>query len=122
MDGERLSGYTSVNDEDIIQGVSVCFYETGWTFPRKVVAVGNLDKVWLVDPVNFSLDSFNKAFQSYFGAEWMDILDSTDISFSYNAANNAYFSICDLHTIEDLTLDQLLKGEGVGQLRNIIVS
>jgi hypothetical protein len=62
------------------------------------------------------------AFRSYFGAEWTEVLDAADKSFSYNTANNAYFAVRDLRPEENLTLEQLLENKGIGQPANIIVS
>jgi hypothetical protein len=50
------------------------------------------------------------------------VLDAADKSFSYNAANNAYFAVRDLRPEENLTLEQLLENKGIGQPANIIVS
>ena len=62
------------------------------------------------------------AFQSYFGAEWVKVLDTAEKLFAYNDANNAYFTVGNLRPIENLTLDQLLQDEGDVQPPNIIVS
>jgi hypothetical protein len=62
------------------------------------------------------------AFRGYFGAEWAEVLDVADKSFTYNAANNAYFAVRDLRPLENLTLEQLLEEKGIGQPPNIIVS
>jgi len=62
------------------------------------------------------------AFRSYFGEEWTEVLDAADKSFSYNAANNAYFAVRDLRPEENLTLEQLLENKGIDQPANIIVS
>ena len=62
------------------------------------------------------------AFQSYFGAQWTEVLDVAEKSFTYNAANDAYFAVSDLRPIVNLTLDQLLEKKGGVQPPNIIVS
>ena len=62
------------------------------------------------------------AFRSYFGAELAEVLDAAKKSFSYHAANNAYFAVRDLRPVENLTLEQLLEEKGIGQPPNIIVS
>jgi hypothetical protein len=87
-----------------------------------VVAVGNLDKVWLAVPEDVEEKEVQDAFRSYFGAKWNEILDVAEKSFTYNAANNAYFAVRDLRPLEDLTLGQLLEKEGIGQPPNIIAS
>ncbi len=87
-----------------------------------MVAVGNLDKVWLAVPEDVTADELRDAFRGYFSAEWAEVLDAVEKSFIYSAANNAYFAVRDLRHLEDLTLDQLLEKKGIGQPPNIIVS
>jgi len=87
-----------------------------------MVAVGNLDKVWLAVPEDVAAEELQDAFRSYFGAEWAEVLDAAEKSFTYNAANNAYFAVRDLRPVENLTLEQLLEKKGIGQPPNIIVS
>jgi hypothetical protein len=84
--------------------------------------VGNLDKVWLAVPEDVAAEELQAAFRSYFGAKWAEVLDVADKSFAYNSANNAYFAVRDLRPVENLTLEQLLEEEGVGQPPNIVVS
>jgi hypothetical protein len=84
-----------------------------------VVAVGNLDKVWFEVPEYVAEESLYSAFHSYFGAEWAEVLDAADNSFAYNVANNAYFAVRDLRSIENITLDQLIDN---GSVPNIIIS
>lgn len=86
-----------------------------------MVAVGNLDKVWLAVPDEVTAEELRAAFQRYFGAEWAEVLDAAEKSFTYNAANNAYFAVRHLHRLEDLSLDQLLGKKGIGRPPNIIV-
>jgi hypothetical protein len=100
----------------------VYFYETGWFVPRRVVAVGSLDKVWLAVPEDVAREELQDAFRSYFGAEWAEVLDVAEKSFAYNIFNNAYFAVRDLRPLENLTLDQLLEKKGIGHPPNIIVS
>ncbi len=87
-----------------------------------MVAVGNLDKVWLEVPEELSEEAFQQAFRAYFSAEWTEILDTADKSFSYNASNNAYFSIRTIRPVEDLTLNELVEKAGADKPANIIVS
>lgn len=87
-----------------------------------MVAVGNLDKVWLAVPGYVSPEELQESFRSYFGAQWAEVLDSVDKSFDYNSFNNAYFAVCNVRPVENLTLDQLLEKKGIGQPPNIIVS
>ena len=87
-----------------------------------MVAVGNLDKVWLAVPGDVVEEELQDAFRLYFGAEWNKVLAVADKSFSYNAANNAYFAVRDLHPVENLTLEKLLENKGIGQSPNIIAS
>jgi len=87
-----------------------------------VVAVGNLDKVWLAVPEDVPAEELQHAFRSYFGAEWAGVLDAAEKSFPYNVANNAYFAVRNLRPVENLTLQQLLEQEGVDQPPNIIIS
>lgn len=87
-----------------------------------MVAVGSLDKIWLSVPENVEPEELQDAFRSFFHAEWDEILDVVEKSFTYNAFNNAYFSVCDLRPVENLTLDQLLEKRGIDPPPNIIVS
>jgi hypothetical protein len=87
-----------------------------------VVAVGNLDKVWLDVPEDVAESELQDAFRNYFGAEWAEALDVADKSFSYNAANNAYFAVRDLRPMENLTMEQFLAQKGIAKPPNIIVS
>ena len=87
-----------------------------------MVAVGNLDKVWLEIPEDISEKAFQQAFRSMFEAEWTEVLDTADRSFPYNASNDAFFNVRDLHPVEALTLDQLLEKEAANKPANIIVS
>ena len=87
-----------------------------------MVAVGNLDKVWLAVPDDVAAEELQDAFRKYFGAEWDVVLSVSEKSFTYNAANNAYFVVRDLRPIENLTLEQLLEKKGIGRPPNIIVS
>jgi hypothetical protein len=87
-----------------------------------VVAVGNLDRVWLAVTEEFAQEELQDAFRQYFGAEWDEVLAVADKSFPYNAANNAYFAVRDLRPVENLTLEQLLEEKGMGQSPNIIAS
>ena len=87
-----------------------------------MVAIGNLNKVWLKVPEDVSAEELQAAFRSYFGEDWAEVLDVADNSFTYNAANNAYFAVRDLRPVENLTLEQLLEKKGICQPPNIIVS
>ena len=87
-----------------------------------MVAVGNLDKVWLAVPEDVSPEQLQDAFRSCFGAEWDEVLDVAEKSFAYNAFNDGYFAVRDLRPVENLTLEQLLEKKGIGQPPNIIVS
>jgi hypothetical protein len=84
--------------------------------------VGNLFKIWLSVPEDASMEELHDAFQNHFGAKWDEVLDAADTSFAYNSANNAYFAVSDLRPVDDLTLDQLLKKNGIDKPPNIIVS
>ena len=87
-----------------------------------MVAVGNLDKVWIAVPEDVAAEELQDAFRSYFGAQWAEVLDVAEKSLDYNAFNNAYFAVRDLRPIVNLTLEQLLEKTGIGQPPNIIVS
>ena len=84
--------------------------------------MGNLFKIWLSVPDDVSMEELQKAFQTHFGVEWEEVLDAADTSFAYNSANNAYFAVSDLCSVDGLTLDQLLGKNGTGTPPNIIVS
>jgi len=87
-----------------------------------VVAVGNLDKVWLAVPEDVAAEELQDAFRSYFCAEWAEVLAAAEKSFTYNAANSAYFAVRDLRPVENLTLEQLLEKKGISRPLNIIAS
>lgn len=87
-----------------------------------MVAVGNLDKVWLEVPEYVAAEELQDAFQSYFGVEWAEVLSASEKSFTYHATNNAYFTVRGLHPVENLTLGQLLETKGINRPPNIIVS
>jgi hypothetical protein len=90
--------------------------------PRRLVAVGNLDNLWLTVPEDVAAEDLKDSFQSRFGADWAEVFDAADKSFAYNAANSAYFAVRDLRLVEKLTLEQLLEKRGGGRPVNIIVS
>ena len=87
-----------------------------------MVAVGNLDKVWLAVPEDVVEEELQDAFRLHFGSEWDEVLAVSDKSFSYNAANDAYFAVRDLRPLENMNLDHLLGKKGSGTPQNIIVS
>ncbi|MBW1788353.1 MAG: hypothetical protein JRK53_17305 [Deltaproteobacteria bacterium] len=87
-----------------------------------MVAVGSLDRVWLAGPEGVSEQELQDAFRTCFGAEWTEVLDAADISFAYNAANDAYLSVRDLRPVANRILDELLEKNGSVQPPNIIVS
>jgi len=122
MEGEVFAGLTTCVVGSTASALPVYFYETGWIIPRGVVAVGNLDKVWLAVPEDVAAEELQDAFQSYFGAEWAEVLAVAEKSFTYNAANNAYFAVRDLRPVENLILEQLLEKKGIGRPPNTIVS
>lgn len=122
MDGRVFGGLTDRDTGSTASSLPVYFYETGWISPRRLVAVGNLDKVWLTVPEDVAAEELQDAFRSYFSAEWAEVLNVAETSFTYNAFNNAYFAVRDLRPVEKLTLDQLLEKKGIGRPPNIIVS
>jgi hypothetical protein len=87
-----------------------------------LVAVGSLHKVWIAVPEGVAGEELQDAFQSYFDAQWAEVLDVAEKSLTYNAFNNAYFAVRNLRPLENLTLEQLLEKTGIGQPPNIIVS
>ena len=73
-------------------------------------------------PEDVAAEELQDAFRSYFDAQWAEVLDVAEKSFTYHAFNNAYFAVRDLRPVENLTLESLLKKTGIGQPPNIIVS
>ena len=122
MDRNVLAGLTACVVGSTAFALPVYFYETGWIIPRQLVAVGNLDKVWIEVPENVGAEELQDAFRRYFNAQWAEVLDVAEKSFAYNAFNNAYFAVRNLRSVESLTLEQLLEKTGISQLANIIVS
>jgi hypothetical protein len=78
--------------------------------------------VWLAVLEDVAEKEVQDAFRSYFGAEWAEVLDVVEKSFTYSASNDAYFAVRDLRPVENLTLAQLLEKKGISQPPNIIVS
>jgi len=122
MDGKVLAGLTACVVGSTSSALPVYFYETGWIIPRRLVAVGNLDKVWIAVPKDVAAEELQDSFRNYFDAQWATVLDVAEKSFTYNAFNNAYFAVRNLHPLENLTLEQLLEKTGIGSPPNIIVS
>jgi hypothetical protein len=122
MEGKALAGLTACVEGNRSPAVPVYFYETGWIIPRRLVAVGNLDKVWLAVLEDVAEKEAQDAFRSYFGAEWAEVLDVAEKSFTYNVFNKAYFAVRDLRPVENLTLAQLLEKKGISWPPDIIVS
>ena len=89
--------------------------------PRRVVAVGKLKKIWSEIPQDASEEEYKKAFKDYFGAEWEEALNAVDMSFQYNAYNTVYFSVDDIESIENITLDQILEENGLYRPSNVVV-
>jgi hypothetical protein len=87
-----------------------------------MVAVGSLDKVWITVPEDVTEEQLQDAFRSHFNAQWAEVLDTSNKSYTYNAFNNAYFSVHNLSPIENLTVEQILKEKGIVRAPNIIVS
>lgn len=90
--------------------------------PRRVVAVGSLERVWSPRPEEIAEEQLEEAFGRRFGVAWADVLDAADKSFAYNVANDAYFSVRDLRPLEGLTLEELLEKNGGASTTNVIVS
>ena len=87
-----------------------------------MVAVGNLDKIWLEIPEDVLQEDFAKSFKEYFGAEWEEVLDAVDMSFAYNSYNTAYFSVDSIKPIDNYNLVQLLVEMGLHRPPNVVVS
>ena len=119
MDKKPLAHFSK--SPDSAADSPVFFYETGWIVPRRVVAVGSLQKIWLEIPQDVSEEKYKKSFEACFGAEWDKILDAIDSSFEYNAYNTIYFSVGDIKLIENLNIDQLLEEKGLLQPPNVVV-
>ena len=122
MDRNVIAGLTAPIEGSMTPASRVYFYETGWIIPRRLVAVGNLDKVWITVPEDVADEELRDAFLSHFNAEWTEVLDVTEKSFAYNAFNNAYFAVRNVHPVENLTLEQLPEKTGIHRPLNIIVS
>ena len=90
--------------------------------PRRLVAVGNLDKVWFLASEDVDAAEFYDGFQGFFGADWTEVLNVAEKSFDYIAGNDVFFSISDLQPLKNLTLEQLLEKRGMQRPPNIIVS
>lgn len=83
--------------------------------------MGSLDSIWTSVPEEASEGGMRDAFRAHFGAEWGEVLHAADRSMAYNAANDAYFSVRDLHPVDNLTLEQILEQEGTDDSLNLIV-
>ncbi|MEW6447117.1 MAG: hypothetical protein AB1426_03380 [Bacillota bacterium] len=85
--------------------------------------MGSLEKLWLEIPQDLSgQEELNTAFQDHFGKAWSEVLIGAEKSFSYHAANNAYFAVSDLKLVENLTLSNLLESKDNHMPVNIIAS
>lgn len=85
--------------------------------------MGSLQKMWLHTPKDFSKhEELTTAFQDHFGKPWAEVMISSEKSFSYHSANNAYFAVSDLTLVENLTLSDLLESKGNKRPVNIIAS
>jgi hypothetical protein len=122
MDGKVLAGLTPCVVGSEAPNLPIYFYETGWIIPRRLVAVGDLDKVWITVPEDVADKELKDAFRNYFNAQWSEVLDVAEKSFTYNAFNNAYFAVRNFRPVKNLILEQLLEKKGVDQPPNIIVS
>jgi len=87
-----------------------------------VVAIGSLDKIWFTPSEDVAEENLYSAFHNHFGLEWAEVLNAADNSFDYNIANNAYFAVRGLRSIQNLTLDQLMGRESVDRPPNVIIS
>ncbi|MCL6558983.1 MAG: hypothetical protein K6U74_09295 [Firmicutes bacterium] len=86
-----------------------------------MVAVGNLEKVWLDIPEEIeTIESLKSAFNQYFNADWDEVMVGAEKPFGYHASYDACFSVKDLKAVTDLTVDQLLQFKGVKRPLNII--
>jgi len=86
-----------------------------------VVAVGNLDKVWLDLPEAGEAE-LRSAFAAQFGKDWEKVLINASKPFSYHAANQAYFGVREIRSLEGLFLHELVEPSGAAQPVNIIAS
>lgn len=87
-----------------------------------MVAVGSLHKVWVAVPEDLTPAGLQDAFRNRFGAEWSEVLQAAERSFSYNAANDAYLAVRSLKPVTGLTLEKLLETKGAGRVINVVVS
>ncbi len=87
-----------------------------------MVAVGNFKKLWRQIPQDVSEEEYKKAFKDYFDRGWEDVLDAVDRSFEYNVYNSVYFSVGDIVSIDNVTLDYLLEEKGLYLPPNVVVS
>ena len=87
-----------------------------------MVAVGDLIKIWSDIPQDVSEKEFEKAFKDYFSSESGDVLDAVEKSFEYNTYNTVYFSVGNIETIDNVTLDQLPEEKGLSRPPNVVVS
>ena len=86
-----------------------------------MVAVGKLKKIWSEIPQDASEEEYKKVFKDYFGALWEEALNAVDMSFQYNAYNTVYFSVGDIESTENITLDQILEENGLYRPSNVVV-
>ncbi|MEW6574200.1 MAG: hypothetical protein AB1374_11270 [Bacillota bacterium] len=85
--------------------------------------MGNLEKMWLDIPKEFSeKEELAVAFQEHFGKPWSEVMIGAEKSLSYHAANNAYFAVSNLKPVENVTLSDLLESKGNKKPVNIIAS
>lgn len=67
-------------------------------------------------------EELEESFEKYFGARWSEVLDATDKSPAYNAANSGYFSVRGLRGVKGLNLEELLENNTPIPAANILSS
>lgn len=105
MDGQRLASLTYAKDKSEIP---VYFYETGWDNLRRIVAVGSLQNLILVEAVSDEAE-LARELSRQVGGFWQRILMGGDKPFSYHSYNDLYLVIKDLVVAEQGTVLSLLS-------------
>lgn len=73
-----------------------------------MVAVGDLQRIWLDIPVDIEdMEMLAGEFENFFGARWKDVMVGGDKPFVYHKDWEAYFSVTGLKPVTGLRLSGL---------------
>lgn len=74
-----------------------------------MVAVGNLNKIWLEVPQTSDPEILIREFEKYFGAYWHRVKVGADKPFASHIGWQAYFAVSGFKLVQDLMLSELRR-------------